>query len=278
MIRSILVALDDTEGARAARDAAIALARRTGAALTAAVVLDRPHTMNEHEPVPIGAGAFKERRDAALTARAEQEAEAAFAACREAAGDLPFETLRLEDAPEPALLRASATHDLVVIGRDSTLGMEETEDSFAPVIEGLLRNGARPVLIIPPGPLPPAEGPVLVAYDGSVPSMRALQSFALLGLAEQSPVRVASVADDPAEASALAGDGATYLRRHGVKAEPVAIAADHAWEALLGEANGLQARLMVAGAFGTGGLKAMLLGSVTRQVLRKASCPVFVSR
>ncbi|WP_373461417.1 universal stress protein, partial [Pseudoroseomonas cervicalis] len=40
MIRSILVALDDTPGAAAAAELAIALARRSGAQLTAAVVLD----------------------------------------------------------------------------------------------------------------------------------------------------------------------------------------------------------------------------------------------
>ena len=39
MIRSILVALDDTEGAQRARDLAIGLARRTSAALTAAPTL-----------------------------------------------------------------------------------------------------------------------------------------------------------------------------------------------------------------------------------------------
>ena len=54
MLHSILVALDDTPGAVAARDVAIALARHTGAALTAAVILDRPHTESENEPIPLG--------------------------------------------------------------------------------------------------------------------------------------------------------------------------------------------------------------------------------
>lgn len=44
MLCSILLALDDTPGAIAARDLAFALARRTGAAVTALIVLDRPHT------------------------------------------------------------------------------------------------------------------------------------------------------------------------------------------------------------------------------------------
>ena len=70
MIRSILVALDDTAGAQRARDLAIDLARRSGATLTAATVLDWPHVKDAHEAVPAGAAAFKERRDAARAKRA----------------------------------------------------------------------------------------------------------------------------------------------------------------------------------------------------------------
>ena len=62
MVRSILVALDDTPGAQRARDLAITFARRTGAALTAAAVLDNPHAMDAHEAVPPGAGAFRGRQ------------------------------------------------------------------------------------------------------------------------------------------------------------------------------------------------------------------------
>ncbi len=171
MIRSILVALDDTEGAVAARDLAFALSRSTGAALTAATVLDWPHVRDAHEAVPPGAAAFKERRDAVRAQRLEAEADAAFAACTAAAGETPFTRLRLTEAPEPALLAAGATHDLIVIGRDSTLGLEVNDDGLAPVIEALLRDGARPLLVVPPGPVPAAGG-VLVGYDGSVPAMR----------------------------------------------------------------------------------------------------------
>ena len=101
--------------------------------------------------------------------------------------------LRLTDAPEEALIAAGATHDLIVIGRDSTLGLEVNDDGLAPVIEALLRGGARPLLVVPPGKVPAAGG-VLVGNDGSVPAMRAMQLFALLGLGKGLPVKVLSVA------------------------------------------------------------------------------------
>ncbi len=308
MLRSILVALDDTPGAEAACDVAIDLARRTGAALTAAAVLDRPHIQDQHEPTPPGGAAFKERRDAALLRQAGVDAEAAFAACALAAGDLPFTQLILEDAPEPALLTAGAAHDLVVIGRDSTLGREENPDGLAPVIEALLKDGARPLLVVPPlAPLPrarrasddegatgaiaarlrdgehalravtPTESGILVGYDGSIPAMRVLQLFALLGLDEGSPVRVLALGDSAAAAEAVAEQGASYLRRHGINARGVGAIGAKPVDALLAEASAMPARLLVAGAYGTTvGLRSIFFGSTTRRLLRDSPCPVFV--
>jgi nucleotide-binding universal stress UspA family protein len=276
MIRSILVALDDTEGAGRARDLAIALARRTGAALSAATVLDWPHVKDAHEAVPTGAGAFKERRDAARARRAEQDADAAFAACAAAAGETPVRVLRLTEAPEPALLAAGAAHDLVVIGRDSTLGLEECPDGLAPVIEALLHDGARPLLVVPPG-APTEGGGVLVGYDGSIPAMRAIQLFALLGLAHDKPVTVLSVADTRAEASRLAGEAAGYLRTHGLAAQPLPIEGTHPVDALLTEAAAMPAELLVMGAYENTRLRTLFTGSATRRLLHAAPCPVFVA-
>jgi nucleotide-binding universal stress UspA family protein len=278
MLRSILLALDDTPGALAARDAAIALARRIGAALSCAAVLDRPHTIDAQEPVPIGGAAFAERRNAALAQRLEAEADATIAAARNAAAGIEIEALRLEDAPERALLAAAALHDLVVVGRDCTLGREELEDGIAPVIEALLQDGARPLLVVPSGDPAPPGNPVLVGYDGSVPSRRALQLFALLGLAEGSPVKLLSADTEATEAARLAAEGAGYLRRHGLRVEEWAVAGDRPAELLLAEAASLHARLLVMGGFGTSGLRALFLGSATRRLLREAPCPVFVYR
>lgn len=276
MIRSILVALDDTDGAQRARDLAIDIARRTGAALTMATVLDWPHAKDAHEAVPPGAAAFKERRDAARAKRLEEEADAAFAAAAAAAGDTPFECLRLTDAPQPALIAAGAGHDLILLGRDSTLGLEENPDGLAPVIEALLHDGARPLIVVPPREMP-AGGKVLLAYDGSVPAMRAVQLFALLADAGDAPVRVISVASDRAAAQAMAAVPTGYLRAHGFDAEAVGVEASHPVDAVLAEATAMPARLLVMGAYEHSALRTLFTGSATRKLLLTAPCPVFVA-
>ena len=278
MLRSILLALDDTEGARVARDAAIALARRTGAALTVAAVLDRPHTQDAHEAVPLGGAAFKAHRDAKLTAQAEEEARAALAECRQAAAGLAYTELVLEDAPAPALVQAGATHDLIVIGRDSTIGREVNATGVAPVIEDLLRDGARPLLVVPPDARLRPEGPILAAYDGSAPAREAFHLFALLGLAGESAVRVAAVARTREAAEKMAAEGCESLRRHGLQADPLPCVGSDVAGLILAEAEALEARALVMGAFGGSGLVRMLIGSTTDRLLHDARMPIFIHR
>ncbi|MFM7781113.1 MAG: universal stress protein, partial [Alphaproteobacteria bacterium] len=167
MLRSILLALADTDGGIAARDYALALARHTGAALTAAILMDRAGLAGAHEAVPPGAAAFKERRDAALLRQAEAAAAEAVAALHQAADGVPFAVETMEASPAEALLAAAGGHDMLVVGRDSTLGREEADDGLSPTIEALLHDRTRPLLVVPPGARFDPAAAALVAYDGS---------------------------------------------------------------------------------------------------------------
>jgi nucleotide-binding universal stress UspA family protein len=270
MLRSLLLALDDTPGAAAARDLAFALARDGGASVSGVFVLDRPHE-HRHEPVPPGAGAFAARRDAARIAAVEAECDAVLATAREAAGGQPFEIVRREEDPETALLLEGAAHDLVVVGRDSTLGHESCEDGLSPTVEALIRDGVRPLLVVPPRPLPDAAGAVLIGYDGSRAAMRTVQLFALLGLGGTRPVRLLGFGPGAARLDALAA----YLARHRCDVTAEAAEGD-AQERLIEEAARLPAAMLVLGAESETGLARLIFGSATARLLRAAPCPVFI--
>jgi len=276
MLRSILLALDDTEGAIAARDYALALARHTGAALTAAVLMDRPGVTAAHEAVPPGAAAFKERRDAALLRQARAEAEEALAGLRQAADGMPFTVQTLEASPAEALLAAAGGHDMLVVGRDSTLGREEAEDGLSPTIEALLHDRTRPLLVVPPGARFDPAASALVAFDGSPGALRAVQLFALLGFGVCGAT-VLSVADDEAKAAALAGTAAGFLQRHDVPAKALPVIGTHPVEALLAEAAAMPSGMLVMGAYEHSGLRVLLTGSATKHLLRRAPCAIFAA-
>jgi nucleotide-binding universal stress UspA family protein len=278
MIRSILLALDDTPGACAARDVAFALARRTGAAVTALIVLDRPHTRDAHEAVPLGASAFASRRNEKLAEAVEAEAAQVLAEAQTVAGDLTFEVVRREEGPEEALLAEGAAHDLIIIGRDSTLGREACDDGLSPTIEALLRDGARPLLVVPPGIEAPGhlaagealKRPVLVAHDGSMATMRTLHVFALLGLARDQMVKLLDFVPETSP-EALG----RYLIRHGMQAECYAVSGD-VHDILLAEAQSLPAALLVLGADQESGISRLIFGSAIARLLRASPCPVFI--
>ncbi len=274
MLRSILVLLDETPGAMAAGQEAAAMARQCGAVLTAAVVLDRPHNAPEHEAVPLGGDAFRAHRDATLGARLKADVKAALDAFQSAAQGLSVEVKQLEDAPEAALLKAGAAHDLVVIGRDSTPGGEAADGGVAPVIEALLRDRAAPLLVIPPGPLP-RSGPVLVAFDGTAPARHAVELYAASGLAPEAPVMVVSLGEEHAAAEALAEQARPLLPGREVTLLP--LVGDDAAGTIPQEARRLGIRLLVMGAFGSGGLARLLLGSTTHRLLRDSPAPIFVT-
>lgn len=265
MLRSILLVLDDTPGAGAARDLALALARRHGARL---VMAGLSAHLTGMEPTPLGAAAFAERRDTVLTARQQAENAAALEAARIAAASTPFETVILDDAPEPALLAAGLGHDLIVVGRDATLGREACEDGLAPAIPALVRDAARPLLVVPPG-WAGGEGPVLVGLGDCAAAHRTLQALGLLGLAQGTSTVV------HAPSAAIADAAAGYLTLHGASAEGVMVP-EITPELLLAEARALHARMLAIGIEGERGLWSLIFGSRVAQLLREAPCPVFI--
>jgi nucleotide-binding universal stress UspA family protein len=179
----------------------------------------------------------------------------------------------LHDAPAEALIRASARHDVVVVGRDSSLGMERAQRGVAPSIEALLLRGAKPVIIVPPE-AERSEGPVLVGYDGSVPAMRALHAYALLRPVE-AEVIVVSVGEDRTSGEHVAADGVALVQQHGFNARALGLSGSRPIDLILAEAETLAPRLLVMGAFEETGLRTWLFGSGTRKLLREASCPLF---
>ncbi|MCX7374251.1 MAG: universal stress protein [Alphaproteobacteria bacterium] len=265
MLRSILLALDDTPGAVAARDLALALARQHGARLTMAGLSAHDDGM---EPTPLGASAFAEHRNAVLAARQQAENAAMLEAARTAAGSTPFETVTLDEAPEPALLAAGLGHDLIIVGRDSTLGREACEDGLAPAIPALVRDAARPLLVVPPG-WTGGEGPVLVGLSPCAAAHRTLQALGQLGLARDTGCVV------HAPDAAMAGAAAGYLTLHGAIAEGLAVP-EITPELLLTEARAQHARMLAVGIEGDRGIWSLLFGSPVARLLREAPCPVFI--
>lgn len=275
MLRSVLVALDGSACSETATTLAIDWARRYGARLLGLGVIDAP-SIQGAEPVPLGAGAYKQARDEARLADAHRRVVGFLAdfRARSEAADIAVEVL--EDIGEPAvrILREAHRCDVVILARETHFHFE-TQEKPDDTLAQVLRGSPRPVVTVP-RELRAGRG-VVVAYGGGREAGRTLQAFQLLGLAAGEAIEVVSIHRDGAEAEALARLAGEYLTAHGAahRLRPIVSAAPPA-EVLLEEIQHGRPRLLVMGAHGHHPLRDLFGSSVTRAVLRACPIPAFI--
>jgi nucleotide-binding universal stress UspA family protein len=123
-------------------------------------------------------------------------------------------------------------------------------------------------------------GPILVAFDGSPASSRALHMFALLGLAEDRLVQVLTLDEmSQPHAEEIARRACSLLQRHGASETRAIGLGDHEAgspaETFLGFARALLPEFVVMGAYGHCGLRE-IFGSCTKAVLTACPTPLFL--
>ena len=142
----------------------------------------------------------------------------------------------------------------------------------------ILKHSPRPIVLVPPHGAGGSRTEVLVAYDGSLQSARALYAAAFSVLESDAKVHIVSVATVRADAAGAADQAIAFLRLHQVDAVPHPIES-HAFPAtvILEQADRLGAGLIVMGAYGEPVLREFFLGSVSQTLLKESDVPVFLA-
>ena len=271
MFRAVLLALKPNAAGGPLIDFACDLAARHHWEVLAYSMIDVDQ-LSPPEPVPIGGSAFKVQRDEQRLADARKYAAEACAAleagCR--AKSLTCAAHVREGNIVQGLASESHFVDLLLCGH--TAGGDAGERSL---LYSILKHSARPAIVVPQTPF--AGESVLVAYDGSTQSARALASFANSGLAGNRTVSVVSLLHDLEKARSLAQVGTTFLARHGIRAVPNGLQLRHQTaDQILEEATRINAGLIVMGAFGKSMAREFFFGSTTRKILATMPMPVFL--
>ena len=186
---------------------------------------------------------------------------------------------RIDDEDAAVAIALNALYaDLVVVGHAGapTSGY----GAGAGVPEYVAMNSPAPVLVLPSErPCKPAFGRVLLAWNASPEAARALR-LALPLLAGAAEVEVALFDEESSSARPPEGDAdlIRFLSRHGVHAE---VRRHHAraevGNALLVLAEDRKADLLVMGCYGHSRYREVLLGGVSRTVLRRLPLPVVLA-
>jgi nucleotide-binding universal stress UspA family protein len=178
---------------------------------------------------------------------------------------------------EPYVTWRAHCADLVILGQripDHSSGLYHPED--------VILSCSRPVLVVPyAGRRPDRIGEnVLVAWNGSREAGRAVRD-ALPLMSTSSAVTVLLV--DPEEDAdiELAEDLVGHLGRHGLHAKTQVIRRDLVTlavsDTILTQVAELDADLLVMGAYSHSRLREMVLGGVTRDILRDMNVPVLTA-
>jgi nucleotide-binding universal stress UspA family protein len=275
MLRRILILLGETPSSVSARQYALRLTRSTSAELAGLSGIDLPY-IETLMPGRIGATVYKAKLEERLKEQANEQRvrlhEAFESDCR--VHGLTFDWLTFEGDPIAALRSAAETSDLLITGHDTAF-RGEIHEQLSEMLTKLLLITPRPIVICPDEPV--ATDQVLVAYDGSLPAMRAVQMFALLGLGRGQHIQVVSVDTHHELAAKRAANAANYLRIHDyqVDASPVATRT-HPAEALKSEITNRRIGTLVMGAYGHRGFREFLFGSTTNTLIANPPCALFL--
>jgi nucleotide-binding universal stress UspA family protein len=196
------------------------------------------------------------------------DAGAAGVVCTTAASHLSYPELL-------TVFRAQARlHDLTVIDAEP-----EALTPDRGLIEALLIDSGRPLLIVPPGQEEFRARHIILAWDGSGRAARAAaDALPLLRTAET--VEVVAVSGEKDLADTVTGsDIAPHLSRHGVHVEvrPLPALNGDVAETLRNHATLTHADMIVMGGYVHSRLRELVFGGVTQSLLKQSTVPLFMS-
>jgi nucleotide-binding universal stress UspA family protein len=274
MLKSILVGLDGSNFSRAALDLGIEWAQTFDAVLVGLGVVDEP-SIRAHEPIPIGGSVHKIRRDEHRTAVAHSQVEQLLDEFTSRCTDEGVSCKALENVGMPfrEILRESHRYDLVLLGHETHFH-SETAGRTDETLWRVLRRESRPIVIAPPESK--SGSSVVLAYDESPQADRAMQAFQASGLDLGQEVFVLCVGSAEEEAKCRSDEAVEFLQSHGIHATPcVRKPQGRPGRMILEEVERQSARMLVMGVSKHSTLRDLLLGGVTKTVLRESPVPVF---
>ncbi len=274
MIKRILVALSGTPFTGAAVQHALELARIHGAEITGVTDIDLAR-LAMVGPVPLGAEAAANELVGQRIQLTQQHVEEAVAQFEKACADAgtTCAVVRETGSPFAKLVSLWRYHDLTIAGLRGLFeyGVVHNPDD---VIVQLITKGVRPILAVAKSFRTVHR--VLVAYNGSMESAKALKRFVQLRLWPRVALGIVCFERPSAESEALLSDAAHYCSVHGYEAETM-LAEGSPRDRILEHAAGWKADLLVMGATSRVRILRHVLGDTALHVVRHAEIPVFLT-
>ena len=275
MLKSILLCLESAEQATPVIDFGVALAKTTGARVRGLTLVDTRrfeeaqvcesavylsmvstrHAVTE----TIHEGAHKELSRLCLKAK------------------LDFDVRRTSGNPLEVLPAESRFHDLTIISIEKldhrlAPGLAQVALSLTDMLQ-LLRRGMQPLLVMPARPRQIER--VLLVYDGTEASGRAIRSFLSLGVMREAECRLLAIGRDENQSRLMLAEMAEYCASH-IPGIEMGYAAGKVRRVLMSYAKKWEADMLVLGAGRSHGWVQRLAGRASLDMATALECALFV--
>lgn len=273
MFRSILVPIEGSEYSKSATLFAIQIAKDHGTQLSGMAVIDKPDIEKFFGPVPLGGMYYalkaEEKKLTEAEARARDLVDEFSEACKK--NGVRCELIVREGEPVRVISDEAKYHDIAVMGLKNLFKYGATEDDNT--LEGYLSHAAQPVIAVPRSYNPIRK--ILITYDGSLPSARAIHSFVQFGIWNDRKATLLNVNDNKDVGDTLLERMSHLLEAHQIKFDKV-----HSYgkpeEVILDYSQKNKFDLIVLGAHSKDKITSFLFGDTTKAILAKAEMPLFL--
>jgi nucleotide-binding universal stress UspA family protein len=197
------------------------------------------------------------------------------AKARAAADGVPAATSRQRHGElVDTLFELAADIRALVMGRQGEQG-DTVAEHIGSHLENVVRTLQRPILVIPTDYVEPRS--ILVAFDGSATTRKAVETVAASPLFRGLPCHVVMVGADRAEAREQLDWSRTTLEKAGFEVT-ASLRAGEVEEVLCAYRTEHAIDLVVMGAYGHSKIREFLIGSTTTRLIRQSKVPLLLLR
>ena len=280
MIKKILVALDQDADTPVAVDYAFDVAHRNLAAVTGLAVVDLKRIQESSTGGGIGSMHFANKLREKLTIQTRTRAQELVEEFSHASEEhnIQYEIDVREGAPSVQIIEELKYHDLLFIGNNPHFFYGHPDETTT-TLGHVVKKCVAPVIVVPDRHTEITCA--ILAYDGTGPSIKALQRFAQMSpFGNEVKVFVVSVcaSKKDAESERMAFRASEYLKTYGFAAKPITLHGGKPVEHILGYAEQKKAELIIAGAHSVSMMHKLAFGSTTESLVKDGRFVLFLER
>jgi len=276
MIKKVIVGLDGSNYAKSAISVACRLAKDSDGTVVGVGVVDLPGIESIERGATPGALYFAEKTEEHKIKDAIEKVEGFLtqfeSTCKKYG--VNYELHSKQGDPFEVIVREGKVSDLIILGLRTYFHFE-TRSKSGDTLRQILEKVVCPVFAVPEKFNDPQN--ILVAYDGSVHSARALRAFTDRFYSSYHHIKwiVLTLLDNSEDSKEIQQEALNYLRCWGIEAKGLVLEGSPA-SVIHNQAKSLEPMIAIIGAYGRSRISEILFGSTTHRLIDDGEIPLAI--